>query len=67
VPQLLALRRQLQRDRRPPRYHLFHATRAELLRTLGRAAEAREADVRAVALTSNPAERALLQERAGLH
>ncbi len=49
------------------RYHLFHATRAELLRALGRNQEAREADLRAIALTANPAERALLQERIGLH
>jgi RNA polymerase sigma-70 factor (ECF subfamily) len=45
------------------RYHLFHATRAELLRALGRAAEAREADGRALALTKNPAELALLNRR----
>jgi RNA polymerase sigma factor (sigma-70 family) len=45
------------------RYHLFHATRAELLRALGRNAEAKESDLRAIALTANPAERALLQER----
>jgi RNA polymerase sigma-70 factor (ECF subfamily) len=44
-------------------YHLFHATRAELLRRLGRPAEAREADRRALALTRNPAERLLLEER----
>ena len=44
-------------------YHLFHATRAELLRELGRAAEAREADRRALELTDNPAERALLERR----
>jgi len=49
------------------RYYLFHATRAELLRALGRTAEARDADLRAVALTANPAERMLLQERIGLH
>jgi len=49
------------------RYHLFHATRAELLRALGQTAEAREADLRAIALTANPAERALLRERIGLH
>ena len=49
------------------RYYLFHATRAELLRALGRTAEARDADLRAVALTGNPAERMLLQERIGLH
>ena len=44
-------------------YHLFHATRAELLRQLDRADEAREADRRALALTENPAERALLERR----
>jgi len=49
------------------RYHLFHTTRAELLRAVGRGEEAREADLRAIALTVNPAERALLQERIGLH
>ena len=47
------------------RYHLFHATRAELLRELGRRDEAREADRRALALTGNPAERSLLLERIG--
>jgi RNA polymerase sigma factor (sigma-70 family) len=45
------------------RYHLFHATRAELLRALGRPPEARAEDLRAIDLTANPAERALLQER----
>jgi RNA polymerase sigma-70 factor (ECF subfamily) len=44
-------------------YHLFHATRAELLRALGRAADARAADERALELTENPAERALLKQR----
>jgi len=47
------------------RYHLFHAARAELLRALGRNVEAREADRRALALTENPAERALLERRLG--
>ena len=47
------------------RYHLFHATRAELLRALGRADEARAADLRAIALTANPAEQALLRARLG--
>jgi RNA polymerase sigma-70 factor (ECF subfamily) len=46
-------------------YHLFHATRAELLRDLGRRDEARDADRRALELTDNPAERALLEERIG--
>jgi RNA polymerase sigma-70 factor (ECF subfamily) len=45
------------------RYHLFHATRAELLRRLGRLAEARLADERALQLTRNPAERTLLSGR----
>jgi RNA polymerase sigma-70 factor (ECF subfamily) len=45
------------------RYHLFHAARAELLSTLGRTAESREADERALALTKNPAECRLLQQR----
>jgi len=47
------------------RYHLYHATRAAFLRELGRPAEAREADRRALALTDNPAEQALLRERIG--
>jgi RNA polymerase sigma factor (sigma-70 family) len=45
------------------KYHLFHATRAELLRELGRAKEARRADEAALGLTANPAERALLEQR----
>jgi predicted RNA polymerase sigma factor len=45
------------------RYHLLHATRGELLRDLGWHDEAREADRRALELTDNPAERALLRER----
>ncbi len=44
-------------------YRLFHATRAELLRACGRTGEAREADGRALALASNPAERELLARR----
>jgi RNA polymerase sigma-70 factor (ECF subfamily) len=45
------------------RYRLVHATRAELLRDLGRPVEARLADEQALALTSNSAERALLEQR----
>jgi RNA polymerase sigma-70 factor (ECF subfamily) len=45
------------------RYHLYHATRAELLRALGRPEDARAADQRALELTENPAERALLTAR----
>jgi len=44
-------------------YHLFHATRADLLRTMGRAAEAAGADARALTLTRNPAEQVLLRTR----
>ncbi|HEX3220107.1 MAG TPA: sigma-70 family RNA polymerase sigma factor [Candidatus Limnocylindria bacterium] len=46
-------------------YHLFHASRGELLRRLGRGAEARDADRRALSLTSNPAEKRLLRQRIG--
>lgn len=45
------------------RYHLFHATRADLLRTLGRSDEAAEADRRALELTANTAEQSLLRAR----
>jgi RNA polymerase sigma-70 factor (ECF subfamily) len=44
-------------------YHLFHATRAHLLRTLGQPDEARRADAHALRLTGNLAERALLEQR----
>jgi RNA polymerase sigma factor (sigma-70 family) len=44
-------------------YHLYHATRAEVLRGLGRPDEARSADGRALQLTTNPAEQVLLQQR----
>jgi RNA polymerase sigma factor (sigma-70 family) len=44
-------------------YHLFHATRAELLRDLGHLDQARAADRRALTLTANPAERSLLRQR----
>lgn len=44
-------------------YHAFHATRAELLRRLGRRAEARNAYDRAIALAGNTAERAHLSRR----
>ena len=47
------------------RYHLFHATRASLLRELGRVNEARQADERALELTANPIERHLLVARLG--
>jgi RNA polymerase sigma-70 factor (ECF subfamily) len=44
-------------------YHYLHATRGELLRRLGRAAEARDAFERALALAQDPAERRLLTRR----
>ena len=48
-------------------YHLFHAIRADLLRRLGRDAEASSAYEAALALTGNARERAFLQRRlAGL-
>jgi RNA polymerase sigma-70 factor (ECF subfamily) len=46
-------------------YHLYHAARGELLRRTGDADAAREADRRALALTDNPAERRLLEQRIG--
>jgi RNA polymerase sigma-70 factor, ECF subfamily len=44
-------------------YHYLHATRGELLRRLGRAAEAREAYRRALALVHDEAERRLLEHK----
>ncbi|WP_419996683.1 RNA polymerase sigma factor [Streptomyces boninensis] len=44
-------------------YSLLHATRADLLRALNRPEEARTADRRALELTDNPAEQAVLRER----
>jgi len=44
-------------------YHLFHATRAELLFELGRREQSRAAEVRALGLTANRAERRLLERR----
>jgi RNA polymerase sigma factor (sigma-70 family) len=47
------------------RHHLYHAARAELLRELGRPHEAQHADRRALELTTNPAQRATLEQRIG--
>ena len=47
------------------RYHLLHATRADLLRRLGRADEAAAAYRRALDLATNPVERAFLERRLG--
>ena len=44
-------------------YHLFHATRADLLRRLGRVEEAVEAYDAALALVANAAERRFLEAR----
>ena len=44
-------------------YHLFHATRADLLRRTGRRDEARAAYDAAIARASNTAERSFLQQR----
>ena len=46
-------------------YHAFHATRADLLRRLGRSAEAREAYDAALSVCDNTAERAYLIRRRG--
>ena len=46
-----------------PRHQLFHAVRADLLRRLGRDAEAAAAYDAAIALTGNEPDRALLQRR----
>jgi RNA polymerase sigma-70 factor (ECF subfamily) len=48
-----------------PGYQYLHATRAELLKRLGRDAEARAALERAIALARTDAERRLLERRAG--
>jgi RNA polymerase sigma-70 factor (ECF subfamily) len=45
------------------RYHLFFATRAALLRELGRVAEADRAEMEGIELTNNSAERAVMVER----
>jgi RNA polymerase sigma-70 factor (ECF subfamily) len=45
------------------RYHLFHAARGEMLHELGRSEEAHAAQRRALELTENTAERALLERR----
>jgi RNA polymerase sigma-70 factor (ECF subfamily) len=44
-------------------YHVFYAIRGDLLRCLGRGAEAAEASEAAIARAGNAAERAFLQRR----
>ena len=46
-----------------PRYYLYHAIRADLLRRLGRSAEAVQAYDEAIALTANEAERRFMRRR----
>jgi RNA polymerase sigma-70 factor, ECF subfamily len=46
-----------------PRYHLFHAVRADLLRRLGRNADAAAAYHAAIALCNNARERDFLQRQ----
>src|SRR5215472_2290630 len=46
-------------------YHPYHATRALMLRDLGRDSEAARENQRASSLTTNPAELQLLRRRAG--
>jgi RNA polymerase sigma-70 factor (ECF subfamily) len=46
-------------------YHAWHATRADLLRRLGRSIEARQAYDAAIAATHNSAERAYLRRKRG--
>jgi RNA polymerase sigma-70 factor (ECF subfamily) len=48
-----------------PTYYLYHAIRADLLRRLGRDAEAASAYDAAIAITTNEAERAFLRRRRG--
>ncbi len=44
-------------------YHLYHAARADLLRRLGKPAEARHAYQRALSLATSPAEQRFLTRR----
>jgi RNA polymerase sigma-70 factor (ECF subfamily) len=46
-------------------YHPWHATRADLLRRMGRSVQAKEAYAAAIAATQNSAERAYLSRKRG--
>jgi RNA polymerase sigma-70 factor, ECF subfamily len=59
----LALVQELEDSGQLTDYHLLHATRADLLRRLGRTAQAAESYRRAVELTTNEAERRFLARR----
>ena len=59
----LAILDQLREDSQGERWHLLHACRADLLRRLGRTAEAGDAYRAALALDPPPAEREFLADR----
>jgi RNA polymerase sigma-70 factor (ECF subfamily) len=59
----LAILDQLREDSQGERWHLLHACRADLLRRLGRTAEAGDAYRAALALDPPPAEREFLSDR----
>ena len=59
----LAILDELAGDARLATYHPFHAARADLLRRSGRTGEAAAAYQRAILLTANPAEAAVLRGR----
>ena len=62
-PAGLAILDQLREDSQGERWHLLHACRADLLRRLGRTAEAGDAYRAALALDPPPAEREFLADR----
>ncbi|HEV2275904.1 MAG TPA: RNA polymerase sigma factor [Acidobacteriaceae bacterium] len=59
----LAIVDQLAAGNKLGNYHLLHATRADLLRRSGRAAEAAESYARALSLAANESERRFLERR----
>jgi RNA polymerase sigma-70 factor (ECF subfamily) len=63
LDQALAWLDTLERQGDLARYHLLHVARAELLLRAGRPGEARDTFQHALALTTNPAERAHIQRR----
>jgi RNA polymerase sigma-70 factor (ECF subfamily) len=63
--QALAEVERLERDSRLAGYHYLPAIKADLLRKLGRRAEATEADRRAIELAGNAVEREFLASRLG--
>jgi RNA polymerase sigma-70 factor, ECF subfamily len=65
LQQGLALLDELQQRRELGEFHLLPAARADLLRRLGRIAEAREAYRRALGLATNDIERRFLRRRVG--